>query len=108
MKVMTWKAILAVSLAAILTLSVGWSVKASPQRHDFELEGTWLVTVTQKNCSTGSDAGNVSFDPDVRRRGNDGRRYNESCVLTGTARVGSGLLALRWRADVLREEHRVH
>ncbi len=57
MKVMTWKAILAISLAAILTLSAVWSVKASPQRHDFELEGTWLVTVTQKNCNTGATLG---------------------------------------------------
>ena len=52
MKLKTWKAILAVTLGAVLTLSVSWNVGASPER-DYELQGTWLVTVTQQICDGG-------------------------------------------------------
>ena len=54
MKARLWKAIAAVAVTLMMTLSVSWNAVATPQRHDYELEGTWLVTVTQKNCSTGA------------------------------------------------------
>lgn len=57
MSLRIWKAMAAVVLAAVLMLSAGWSAGASPQRHDFEIQGTWLVTVTQRNCSTGATLG---------------------------------------------------
>lgn len=49
----TWKAMLAILLGAMLTLSAGWNVSATPERN-FELQGTWLVMVTQTNCDTGA------------------------------------------------------
>ena len=53
MKVGSWKVILGFALAAVLTLSAGWSATAWSRPGDFELVGTWRVTVTQADCSTG-------------------------------------------------------
>jgi len=52
MKVRTWRAILAITSAAILTLSVSWNASANYER-DYEIQGTWLVTVTQQICDGG-------------------------------------------------------
>jgi len=52
MKVRTWRAILAITSAAILTLSVSWNASANHER-DYEIQGTWLVTVTQQICDGG-------------------------------------------------------
>jgi len=52
MNLKTWKAILAMTLAAMLTLSVSWNVRANQER-DYEIQGTWQVTVTQQPCEAG-------------------------------------------------------
>jgi hypothetical protein len=57
MKLGSWKVIVGFALAAVLTLSAGWSATAWSRPGDFELIGTWRVTVTQANCSTGATLG---------------------------------------------------
>jgi len=57
MKPGSWKVILGFALAAVLALSVGWNATAWSRPGDFELIGTWRVTVTQANCSTGATLG---------------------------------------------------
>jgi hypothetical protein len=57
MKLGSWKVIVGFALAAVLTLSAGWSATAWSRPGDFELIGTWRVTVTQSNCSTGATLG---------------------------------------------------
>ncbi len=52
MKLRTWKIMLAVMLGIVLTLSASWNVGATPDRN-YELQGTWLVTVTQQVCNGG-------------------------------------------------------
>jgi hypothetical protein len=54
MKARTWKAILATTLAAMMTLSVSWNARANQER-DYEIQGTWLVTVSQQPCGAGAD-----------------------------------------------------
>jgi len=49
MKLGSWKVIVGFALAAVLTLSAGWSATAWSRPGDFELIGTWRVTVTQSN-----------------------------------------------------------
>lgn len=57
MKFGNWKVILGFAVAAMLTLSAGWSAPAWSRPGDYELIGTWRVTVTQANCSTGATMG---------------------------------------------------
>ena len=52
MNLRIWKVILAVTMGVVLTISAGWNVAATPYR-DYELQGTWLVTVTQQICNGG-------------------------------------------------------
>jgi hypothetical protein len=52
-----WKVTLGLALVALLVLSAGWSVPAWSRPDDYELIGTWRVTVTQANCSTGAIMG---------------------------------------------------
>ena len=94
MKSKTWKGILAVTLGVVLTLSAGWNAGASGERRDYEIQGTWLVTVTQNDCSTGhliaafpsiltfaedgtmvEDTANLAFDPGQRGDGQGFWRY---------------------------------
>lgn len=57
MKRGSWKVILGFALAAVLALAAGWSSTAWSRPDDFALIGTWRVTVTQANCSTGAVLG---------------------------------------------------
>ncbi len=57
MKLGSWKLILGLTLVAMLVLSAGWSAPAWSRPDDYELIGTWRVTVTQANCSTGATMG---------------------------------------------------
>lgn len=57
MKLGNWKIILGFALTAVLALSAGWSATAWSRPGDFELVGTWRVTVTQANCTTGAAMG---------------------------------------------------
>ena len=57
MRLGIWKIFLASALAAVLTLSAGWNTPAWSRPGDYELIGTWRVTVTQANCSTGAVMG---------------------------------------------------
>jgi hypothetical protein len=52
-----WKGVVVIAVAAAMTLFVGWNAGASPEGRDFEIEGTWNVTVTQSNCTTGTEVG---------------------------------------------------
>jgi len=54
MNLKNWKAVIAIAVGVALTFSVAWNAGASQDRRDYEIEGTWLVTVTQANCSTGA------------------------------------------------------
>lgn len=54
MNARTWKAILAMTVAVIFTLSVSWNASANQER-DYEIQGTWLVTVSQTPCGAGPD-----------------------------------------------------
>lgn len=50
---MSWrigKGMLAMAIAAALTLSAGWSA-AAPSQGEHEIAGTWVVTVQLNNCS---------------------------------------------------------
>ncbi len=53
MKLGSWKVTLGLALVAMLILSAGWSAPAWSRPDDYELIGTWRVTVTQASCSTG-------------------------------------------------------
>lgn len=53
MRLRTWKTMLGITMGLAMALTVAWKAGASPQFGNFQIEGTWLVTVTQKNCSTG-------------------------------------------------------
>ena len=57
MRLGNWKIILGFALAAVLALSIGWNATAWSRPGDYELIGTWRVTVTQANCSTGATLG---------------------------------------------------
>lgn len=57
MKLGNWKIILGLTLVAMLMLSAAWSAPAWSRPDDYELIGTWRVTVTQANCSTGAPMG---------------------------------------------------
>jgi hypothetical protein len=57
MKLGNWKIILGLTFVAMLFISAGWSAPAWSRPDDYELIGTWRVTVTQANCSTGAIMG---------------------------------------------------
>jgi hypothetical protein len=57
MSLKNWKGIVVIAVAAVMTLCAVWNAGATPEWRDFEIEGTWNVTVTQSNCATGAPIG---------------------------------------------------
>jgi hypothetical protein len=57
MRSKTWKTLATLAAAVVLALSLGTGAMAQSKDSESgerQLEGTWIVTVTQQNCLTGS------------------------------------------------------
>ena len=60
MKSHVWKAVAVLAAVSVLVVSQVHRAGAKPSRPDFDgkgLEGTWVVTVQQQNCSTNAPLG---------------------------------------------------